>query len=165
MPPPTGQTRFYAQFGFTFRANNGLSAFSPPWSSIVAYDLNTGAIKWRRPIGTTPGLAAQGIKDTGSSAFIRNGPVVTAGGLLFIGTGPDRMIHALDKDTGQTLWETEMDANPDGIPAVYEVAGRQYIAFYGAVDSEKETIAFKPGKPGAQGYYVYALPQPDRGTH
>ena len=73
------------------------------------------------------------------------------------------MIHALDKDTGQTLWETEMDANPDGIPAVYEVAGRQYIAFYGAVDSEKETIAFKPGKPGAQGYYVYALPQPASG--
>jgi len=164
-PPPTGQTRFYGQFGFTFRANNGLSAFSPPWSSLVAYDLNTGTIKWRRPIGTTPGLAAQGIKDTGSAAFIRNGPVVTAGGLLFIGSGPDRMIHALDKDTGQTLWETEMDANPDGIPAIYEVAGRQYVAFYGAVESEKETIAFKPGKPGAQGYYVFALPQPDSGTH
>jgi quinoprotein glucose dehydrogenase len=163
-PPPTGQTRFYGQFGFTFRANNGLIAFSPPWSSLVAYDLNSGTIKWRRPIGTTPGLAAQGIKDTGSSGFMRNGPVVTAGGLLFIGSGPDRMIHALDKDTGQTLWETEMDANPDGIPAIYEVAGRQYIAFYGAVDSEKETIAFKPGKPGAQGYYVYALPQAAAGT-
>ncbi len=164
-PPPTGQTRFYGQFGFTFRANNGLSAFSPPWSSLVAYDLNTGTIKWRRPIGTTPGLAAQGIKDTGSSAFMRNGPVVTAGGLLFIASGPDRMIHALDKDSGRTLWETEMDANPDGIPAVYEVAGRQYIAFYGAVDSQKETLAFKPGKPGAQGYYVFALPQSGSNTH
>ena len=164
-PPPTGQTRFYGQFGFTFRANNGLSAFSPPWSSLVAYDLNKGTIQWRRPIGTTPGLAAKGIKDTGSSAFMRNGPVVTAGGLLFIGSGPDRMIHALDKDTGQTLWETEMDANPDGIPAIYEVAGRQYIAFYGAVESEKESIAYKPGKPGAQGYYVFALPQQGSGTH
>ena len=59
-PPPPGQTRFYGQFGFTFRANNGLLAFSPPWSSLVAYDLNDGTIKWRRPIGTTPGLAAQG---------------------------------------------------------------------------------------------------------
>lgn len=159
-PPPPGQTRFYGQFGFTFRASNGLLAFSPPWSSIVAYDLNEGTIKWRRPIGTTPGLAAQGIKDTGSSAFMRNGPVVTAGGLLFIGSGPDRMIHALDKDTGKTLWETELDANPDGIPAVYEVGGREYIAFYGAVNSNKATIAFKPGKPGGQGYYVFALPQP-----
>ncbi len=158
-PPPTGQTRFYGQFGFVFRAKNGLPAFSPPWSSIVAYDLNDGTIKWRRPIGTTPGLAAQGIKDTGSSDFIRNGPVVTGGGLLFIGTGPDRRIQALDKDTGKTLWETELDANPDGIPAVYEIRGREYVAFYAAVGGAKESISYSPGKPGAQGYYVFALPE------
>ena len=156
-PPPTGQTRFYGQFGFVFRAQNGLPAFSPPWSSIVAYNLNDGTIKWRRPVGTTPGLAAQGIKDTGSAAFIRNGPVVTAGGLLFIGTGPDRMVHALDKDTGKTLWETELDGNPDGIPAVYEVRGREYVAFY-AAGGGKESLSYSPGKPEAQGYYVFALP-------
>lgn len=159
IPPPSGQLRFYGQFGNVFLAKNGLIAFSPPWSSIVAYDLNQGTILWRRPIGTTPGLAAKGITDTGSSAFIRNGPVATAGGLLFIGTGPDRMVHALDKDTGKTLWELELDANPDGIPAVYEVDGREYVAFYAAVSGEKETMAYKPGKPGAQGYYVFALPQ------
>jgi quinoprotein glucose dehydrogenase len=77
-----------------------------------------------------------------------------------MGTGPDRMVHALDKDTGKTLWESELDANPDGIPAVYEVDGREYIAFYAAVGGEKETMTYKPGKPGAQGYYVFALPQP-----
>ena len=54
------------------------------------------------------------------------------------------MIHALDKDTGETLWETELDANPDGIPAIYEVAGRQYIAFYGAVSGAPESIAYNP---------------------
>jgi hypothetical protein len=54
-------------------------------------------------LGTTPALAAKGITDRGSSSFIRNGPVVTAGGLIFIGTGPDRMIHALDRDTCETL--------------------------------------------------------------
>ena len=159
IPPPSGQLRFYGQFGNVFLAKNGLIAFNPPWSSIVAYDLNQGTILWRRPIGTTPGLAAKGITDTGSSAFIRNGPVATAGGLLFIGTGPDRMVHALDKDTGKTLWELELDANPDGIPAVYEADGREYVAFYAAVSGEKETMAYKPGKPGAQGYYVFALPQ------
>ena len=158
-PPPAGLTRFYGQFGFVFHADDGLVAFSPPWSSLVAYDLNQGTIKWRRPIGTTPGLAAKGIKDTGSSAFIRNGPVVTAGGLLIIASGPDRMVHALDKDTGETLWETELDGNPDGIPAIYQVAGRQYIAFYASSENQKETIAFKPGEPGAQGYYVFALPE------
>jgi quinoprotein glucose dehydrogenase len=157
-PPPAGQTRFYGQFGFVFHADDGLLAFSPPWSSLVAYDLNAGTIKWRRPIGTTPGLAAKGIKDTGSSALIRNGPVVTAGGLLIIGTGPDRMVHALDKDTGETLWETEIDGNPDGIPAVYEVGGREYIAFYAAVSGAPESLSYKPGKSVAQGYYVFALP-------
>ena len=156
--PPAGQTRFYGPFGNILRASNGLIAFSPPWSSLVAYDLNTGTIKWRRPIGTTPGLAAKGIKDTGSSAFVRNGPVVTGGGLIIIGTGPDRMVHALDKDTGDTLWEAELDANPDGIPAIYEVAGRQYIAFFAAASGAKDTLAYKSAKPDSQGYYVFALP-------
>jgi quinoprotein glucose dehydrogenase len=68
------------------------------------------------------------------------------------------MVHVLDKDTGETLWETEIDANPDGIPAIYEVAGREYIAFYAAVGGTPESLAYKPGKPGTQGYYVFALP-------
>jgi quinoprotein glucose dehydrogenase len=161
---PPGQKRFYGQFGNVFRATNGLPAFSPPWSSLVAYDLNKGTVLWRRPIGTTPGLAAKGITDTGSSALMRNGPVVTAGGLLFIASGPDRTIRALDKDTGKTLWETQIDAMPDGIPAVYEVGGREYIAFYAAVGDETESVSYSPGKPGAQGYYVFALPQ-STGSH
>ncbi len=146
---PSGQKRFYGQFGNVFRATNGLPA-----------DLNKGTVLWRRPIGTTPGLAAKGITDTGSAALIRNGPVVTAGGLLFIASGPDRTIRALDKDTGKTLWETQINAMPDGIPAVYEVGGREYIAFYAAVGDEKESVSYNPGKPGAQGYYAFALPQP-----
>ncbi len=157
---PSGRRRFYGPFGNIFRAKNGLPAFSPPWSSVVAYDLNKGTILWRRPIGTTPGLAAKGITDTGSAAFMRNGPVVTAGGLLILASGPDRTVRVLDKDTGETLWETQIDAMPDGIPAVYEVAGREYIAFYAAVGDEKESMMNNPGKPGAQGYYVFALPQP-----
>jgi quinoprotein glucose dehydrogenase len=157
--PPPGQTRFYGPFGNIFRAENSLPAFSPPWSSIVAYDLNDGSIKWRRPIGTTPGLAEVGIVDTGSSLPNRNGPVVTAGGLLIIASGADRMIQVLDKDTGKTIWATKLDANPDGIPAVYEVGGRQYIAFYAAAGSQKKSLSNDPGKPSAQGYYVFALPQ------
>jgi quinoprotein glucose dehydrogenase len=160
-PPPEGQTRYYGPFGNTLLASNGLIAFSPPWSSLVAYDLNEGAIKWRIPLGTTPGLAAKGIKDTGSSRFIRNGPVATAGGLIFVGTGPDRFVHALDKETGKVLWETEIDANPDGIPAIYEVGGRQYVAFFAAAaPGAKDTLAVKaPKSVESQGYYVFALPR------
>jgi quinoprotein glucose dehydrogenase len=160
-PPPPGQMRFYGQFGNVMVANNGLIAMSPPWSEIVAYDLNHGTIKWRTPLGTTPGLAAKGIRDTGSSRFVRNGPVVTAGGLLFAASGPDRMVHAFDKETGKLLWEKEVDGNPDGIPAVYEAGGRQYIAFW-AFGGGRESMTFKPGPPEAQGYYVLALPKPGK---
>jgi quinoprotein glucose dehydrogenase len=83
--------------------------------------------------------------------------VVTAGGLIFIGSGPDRMIHTLDKDTGEMLWETEVDANPDGIPAVYEAGGREYVAFF-AAGGGKDSACFKAAKPESQGYYVFSVP-------
>jgi quinoprotein glucose dehydrogenase len=67
------------------------------------------------------------------------------------------MVHAYDKDTGKLLWETELDANPDGIPSVYEVGGRQYVAFFAASESVTESFVFKAGKPGGQGYYVFAV--------
>jgi quinoprotein glucose dehydrogenase len=156
-PPSPGQTRYYGPFGNTLFAANGMIAMSPPWSQLTAYDLNTGTIKWKIPLGTTPGLAAKGITNAGSSKFTRNGPVVTAGGLIFIGSGPDRMVHAYDKDTGKLLWETELDANPDGIPSVYEVGGREYVAFFAASTEARESLVFKPGKPRAQGYYVFAI--------
>jgi quinoprotein glucose dehydrogenase len=82
-------------------ASNGMPAIGPPWAELVAYDLNEGTIKWRTTLGTIPGLA-QGIKDTGS-VRPRNGPVVTAGGLIFVGTGGDGYVHSFDKDTGKIL--------------------------------------------------------------
>jgi quinoprotein glucose dehydrogenase len=87
---------------------------------------------------------------------------VTAGGLIFLASGGDQKLRAYDKDNGKVLWEKQLEANPDGIPAVYEVKGRQYVAFYVAGDSgggSRTPAMFKPGKPEAQGYYVYALPQ------
>src|SRR5262245_61575966 len=94
-PPPPGQTRYWGPYGNPFAAKNGMPAIGPPWAELVAYDLNEGTIKWRRPLGTIPGLAAKGIKDTGS-VRPRNGPVVTAGGLIFVGSNGDGYIHAID---------------------------------------------------------------------
>ena len=79
-----------------------MPAIAPPWSELVAYDLNEGVIKWRIPLGTIPALAAQGIKNTGS-VRPRNGPVVTAGGLIFVGSNGDGYIHAFDKETGKSF--------------------------------------------------------------
>jgi len=156
-PPPPGQIRFYGQFGNLWHANNGLPAIGPPWSELVAYDLNEGTLKWRVPLGTVSSLAEKGIRNTGSYRPTRNGPVVTAGGLIFIATASDRMVHAYDKDTGKLLWEKEVEANPDGIPSVYEVGGRQYVAFFAGVGRSYGEMAWKKGKLEAQSYYVFGL--------
>ena len=77
----------------------GLPPIGPPWSQLTAYDLNKGTILWQIPNGEMPELAASGTRDTGSQGA-RAGMVVTAGGLIFIGT-PDRKLRAYDQDTGQ----------------------------------------------------------------
>jgi hypothetical protein len=95
----------------------------------------------------------------------RNGPVVTAGGLVFLPNSQDRTLRAYDTSTGAVVWERELDANPEGIPAVYEVRGRQYIAFAagaswgtGVDPVWKNPFHRKAGKIDAQGYHVFALP-------
>ena len=156
-----GPKRYYGPFGSAWLTSNGLPAISPPWAELIAYDLNKGTIEWRVPLGIVSSLAAKGITSTGSYRPTRNGPVVTAGGLIFIATAADRYVRAYDKDNGKVLWERQIPSNPDGIPAVYEVAGRQYVAFYAGNGRQYPNSAgWDPGKPEAQGYYVFALPKP-----
>jgi quinoprotein glucose dehydrogenase len=160
-----GQVRYDGPLGSGFRTKNGLPAIAPPWARIVAYDLNTGAIKWDTPLGTVAALAAKGITNTGNAARIhRNGLVATAGGLVFAGSHGDRFVRAFDADTGAILWARELPGNPEGMPAVYDVGGREFVAFFagGAPaggGNDSENLAVKPADPGAQGYYVFALPR------
>jgi quinoprotein glucose dehydrogenase len=105
---------------------DGYPAIKPPWGSLSAINLNTGQYAWKIPFGEYPALAAQGLKDTGSENY--GGPVVTSGGLLFIGaTSYDKKFHAFDKTTGKLLWETTLPFAGNATPATYEVNGRQYI--------------------------------------
>jgi len=162
LPQIPGVTRYTARLGAMFVAKNGLLAIGPPWAELVAYDLNEGTIAWRAPLGTVRALAEKGIKNTGNARRVhRNGPVVTAGGLIFIGTNADGMVRAFDKDNGRILWERQLEANPEGLAAVFETGGRQYVVFctstYESVPADD--IAIVPGKLEAQGYYVFALPQ------
>ena len=162
LPQIPGVTRYTARLGAMFVAKNGLLAIGPPWAELVAYDLNEGTITWRAPLGTVRALAEKGIKNTGNARRVhRNGPVATAGGLIFIGTNADGMVRAFDKDNGRILWERQLEANPEGLAAVFETGGRQYVVFctstYESVPADD--IAIVPGKLEAQGYYVFALPQ------
>ena len=126
---PQEAVRYVSGFNFMI-ASNGLSPIAPPWTSLTAYDLNEGTIKWKIPLGDVPELALKGVKDTGSH-YPKVGPVVTAGGLIFAGTR-DRKVHALDVDTGKVLWETEVESALEGMPAVYEIGGREYVVFCAA---------------------------------
>ncbi len=154
VPEPTSSdgARYTSGFGLVTAAN-GLSPIAPPWSSLTAYDLNEGVIKWKIALGDVPELAAKGVKNTGSH-YPKVGPVVTAGGLLFAGTR-DRTIRAFDVETGKALWGREVDAALEGIPAVYEIAGREFIVFCASAQAGL-TPATQGNISGA--YVAFALP-------
>jgi quinoprotein glucose dehydrogenase len=130
----------------------GYPAVAPPWGTLNAIDLNTGDYAWKVPLGEYPELAAQGLKDTGSENY--GGPVVTAGGLVFIAaTNHDRKIRALDKQTGALLWEATLPSSGNATPAVYESAGRQFVVIAAGGGKSPQ------GGPGGT-YVAFALPQP-----
>ena len=109
-----------------FLDKDGYPAIAPPWGTLTAIDLNTGKTNWQIPLGAYPELAATGLTNTGSENY--GGPVVTAGGLLFIAaTSYDKVFRALDKTTGKVLWQTTLPAAGNATPSTYEVNGRQYI--------------------------------------
>ena len=128
----------------------GYPPIAPPWGMLNAIDLNTGEYVWRIPFGEFPELAAQGIKNTGSENY--GGPIVTAGGLLFIGaTNHDRKFRAFDKRNGNLLWETTLPYSANATPATYEVRGRQYVVVLASGGKSRDAkggvyVAFGLGK-------------------
>jgi quinoprotein glucose dehydrogenase len=130
---------------------DGYPAVAPPWGTLNAIDLNTGEYAWKIPLGEYPGLAAAGHKDTGTENY--GGPIVTAGGLLFIGaTNFDKKFRAFDKATGQLLWETTLPFAGNATPATYEVDGRQFVVI--AAGGGKYT-----NSPTGGVYVAFALPR------
>jgi quinoprotein glucose dehydrogenase len=130
----------------------GYPATAPPWGTLSAINLNTGEFAWQVPLGEYPELVAKGQKNTGSENY--GGPIVTAGGLVFIGaTNQDRKLRAFDKATGELVWETVMPGPGRATPATYAVGGHQYVAI--ALGS----AAGAPGGAPNATYIAFALPQ------
>jgi quinoprotein glucose dehydrogenase len=157
MPNGGGDVKPYKSNVDFMLQSNGLPAINPPWSLITAYDMDTGKKLWSLPNGEVTKLVEQGIRDTGSTAP-RGGPVATAGGLVFVGTSSDRKFRARDAATGKVLWEFSLPAASEGVPAVYEAGGRQYIVIPVGGDG---LFAPKLGQtpPGPSQYMAFALPE------
>jgi len=130
---------------------DGYPAIAPPWGTLNAIDLSTSQYKWKINLGEYPELAAKGMKNTGSENY--GGPIVTAGGLLFIGaTNYDKKFRAFDKATGELLWETTLPFAGNATPVTYSIDGRQYVAI--AAGGGKDP------KSGSGGVYVaFSLPE------
>jgi quinoprotein glucose dehydrogenase len=149
--------RYKTGYGY-FAASIGW-AIKPPWTTMTAYDMNTGEKKWQIPVGEDDTLAVRGIRNTGAVQF-RGGPTVTAGGLVFVAT--DKVFRAYDKETGEEVWSTELPTRVQGIPAVYEVGGRPYIAVGAGARGAGGMLQMfggpVTGPPRA--YVVFSLPAP-----
>ncbi|HUO20949.1 MAG TPA: pyrroloquinoline quinone-dependent dehydrogenase [Caulobacteraceae bacterium] len=97
----------------------------PPWGSLVAIDVNTGAIAWKSPLGLTEGLP-ENLNKTGRPNI--GGSIATAGGLVFIGGTDDSRFRAFDAKTGQEVWTVKLDASVSATPSTYlGKDGRQYV--------------------------------------
>jgi quinoprotein glucose dehydrogenase len=134
---------------------DGYPAVAPPWGTLNAINLNTGEYAWKIPLGEYPELAAQGLRNTGTENY--GGPIVTAGGLVFIGaTNFDRKFRAFDKTTGELLWETMLPLAGNATPVTYELGGRQYVVIYATGGRNRRV-------PASGGIYVaFSLPAPAR---
>ena len=151
--PSAGESPINQRFRFTgyrkWLDPDGYPAVAPPWGTLNAINLNTGEYAWKIPLGEYPELEAQGIRNTGTENY--GGPIVTAGGLVFIGaTNFDRKFRAFDKASGKLLWETTLPLAGNATPITYQVNGRQYVVIYA-------TGGRKRGDPSGGIYIAFSL--------
>jgi quinoprotein glucose dehydrogenase len=131
-----------------FLTPDGNPAISPPWGSLNAIDLKSGKLLWKMPLGEYPELKKMGVPPTGTENY--GGPVVTAGGLVFIAGTPDKMFRAFNKMNGKLLWEFELPFAAFATPAIYKIGNKQFI-----------TIACGGGKLktiSGDAYVTFAIP-------
>src|SRR5204862_3852996 len=131
-----------------WRDSAGYPAIKPPWGTLSAISLNDGHYLWQIPLGEHAALTARGIPPTGTEQY--GGPIVTAGGLVFVAATQDEKFRAFDKSTGRLLWQASLPAAGYATPSTYSVRGKQYVV-----------IAAGGGKLGTKSgdaYVAFALP-------
>ena len=139
--------RYYTGYGLSN------TIVKPPYSTLTAYDLNAGTIKWQVPTGNEPRAVSQGATETGVISQ-RSGMITTSTGLLFH-AGDDAKVRAYDVETGKVLWTGDLPAGSRGSPAMYEVGGRQYLV----VNASQGVTGPRAGlaSAGPRAYVAFAL--------
>lgn len=99
---------------------------APPWAELMSINLVSGETHWRRPLGVLDKLMPLPLPLEWGTPM-SGGPIVTDGGLVFIGATADERFRALDVDTGETLWEVHTPTSSMATPMTYEIDGRQYV--------------------------------------
>jgi quinoprotein glucose dehydrogenase len=141
--------RPYTHLGYNrFLDPDGYPAVKPPWGALNAIDLDAGEIRWSVPLGELPELTERGLPPTGTENY--GGPVLTAGGLVFIGASKDEMFRAFDKASGRVLWQAKLPAGGYATPSTYEAGGRQFVVIAAG--------GGKMGTPSGDAYVAFALP-------
>lgn len=110
----------------TWKDPSGNPALAPPWGTLHALNLSTGEYEWQIPLGNDEQRQGKGDAETGQEG--KAGPIVTAGGLIFISGSEDKKLRAFEKSTGKLLWETTLPAMANATACTYAVKGKQYVA-------------------------------------
>ena len=159
---PVPAARYYTDYGLSYPY-----IMKGRWSQVTAYDLNTGEIKWQRPLGVDRMAAELGATDTGvPRGGQRMGMIVTSTGLLFA-TARDGKVRAFDAETGDILWMADTPRGTEGLPAMYQIDGRQYLVVcattkltWGKESSESGPWTSTDGpSTGPSAYVAFALPE------
>jgi len=117
-----------------FLDNQLRPGIKPPWGQLHAINLNTGEFEWSITLGNQPEGQLPGAPETGASGSA--GPLLTKGGLLFIGSTRDRKFRAFNQKTGELIWETTLPGIANANPSTYWSKGKQYVAISVGGDSE-----------------------------
>jgi quinoprotein glucose dehydrogenase len=128
-----------------FKSGVGIPCVKPPWGMLTGVDMEHGTIKWQIPLGDTPYIHLNlGMPGLG-------GPIVTAGGLVFIGASLDDRFRAFDTSTGRLLWDVKLPAGGQATPMTYSLGGRQYVVIAAG--------GYKGDSTRGDYLVAYALPQ------
>ncbi len=151
----------YASFAASYKDASGktvsLPCIRPPWGRLIAVDGNTGEIAWATPLGLSDDLP-EGKQKTGRNNG-SGGPIVTAGGLVFVGATDDKRFRAFDARTGKELWAAKLAQSAQAVPISYQGKdGRQYVAVTAAAFGG--SARGPDGKPlNDEALVVFALPK------